>query len=82
MTPLGHVKAGHPPVLIVSCEYEPYAFVWPSVALANELLKVDRRMPWFRRLRGHNHVSSAMMINSEIDELGAELLEFIASVSA
>jgi hypothetical protein len=79
MSPINHVRAGHPPVFIVTSEFEPYPFVWPSLALANALLKVDRRLPSFRRLRGHNHVSSAMMLNSEIDELGAELLEFIAA---
>ncbi|OFZ96331.1 MAG: hypothetical protein A3H35_11790 [Betaproteobacteria bacterium RIFCSPLOWO2_02_FULL_62_17] len=42
-----------------------------------ELVQCDRRMPWFRVLRGHNHVSPAMQINSEVDTLGPELLEFV-----
>jgi acetyl esterase len=80
MAPFGHVKPGHPPAFIVSSEFEPYVFLWPSLALASALLKVDRKTPWFRRLRGHNHVSSAMMINSEMDELGPEILDFVRSV--
>jgi acetyl esterase/lipase len=80
MTPFGAVKAGHPPVFMVTSEYEPYPFVWPQAALLSALVKCDRKMPWFRMMPDNNHVSSALQINSEIDELGADLLEFVASV--
>ncbi len=33
------------------------------------------------RLRGHNHVSPAMQVNSEIDTLGPDLLDFIAHIA-
>ncbi len=79
MAPFGHVRPGHPPVFIVSSEYEPYFFVWPSLALANALLKCDRKLPRFRYLPDNNHVSSAMQINSKIDTLGPDLLDFVNS---
>lgn len=78
MAPFDHVKPGHPPVLLTTSEYEPYYFVWPSLALASSLMKRDRRMPWFRTLPDHNHVSPALQIGCEIDTLGAELLQFIS----
>jgi len=80
MAPFGHIKRDHPPVFVISSEYEPYYFSWPSVALIEALLKCDRRMPWHKFLPGHNHVSSALQIDCEIDTLGPDLLEFIASV--
>ena len=77
-----HIKPGHPPVFVIASEYEPYYFSWPSVALLDALMKCDRRMPWHKFLPGHNHVSSALQINCEIDTLGPDLLEFIASVKS
>lgn len=59
---------------------EPHYFSWPSVALEAELVKRDRRMPWHKFVPDHNQVSSAFQINSEIDTLGPDLLDFIASV--
>jgi triacylglycerol lipase len=80
MAPYGHIKADHPAVFVIASEHEPYYFAWPSVALVAALVKRDRRMPWHKFLPDHNHVSSALQINSEIDTLGPELLNFINSV--
>lgn len=77
MAPLFHVKPGHPPVMICVTEFDPYPLAWPSAALAGELAKCDKKMPWFIYSRDHNHVSPAMQINSCVDTLGAELLEFV-----
>lgn len=74
---IGNVKAGHPRAMICVAELDPYPLTWPSAALVAELVQRDKRIPWFRMMRGHNHVSPAMQINSEVDTLGPELLEFI-----
>jgi triacylglycerol lipase len=76
-SPLNHVREGHPPVFLAVAELDPYPLAWPTAALAGRLVKMDRRMPPMRRLTGHNHVSPAMQINSEVDALGPELLDFI-----
>lgn len=81
MSPLNHVRAGHPPVFIAVAEYDPYGLAWPSAALVAALVKCDKRMPRFTVNRDHNHVSPAMQINAEVDALGPELLEFVQSVS-
>jgi acetyl esterase len=81
MSPLNHVKAGHPPVFIAVAEYDPYPLAWPSAALIAALVKCDKKMPWFTLNRNHNHVSPAMQINSAVDVLGPELLAFVQSVS-
>jgi len=81
MSPLYHVRPGHPPVYIAATEFDPYPLAWATPALIGELTKCDKALPWFRLLRDHNHVSSAMQINSEIDQLGPELLEFIAGAA-
>ena len=80
MSPLNHVKPGHPPVLIAVAEFDPYPLAWPSAALVAALVKCDKRMPWFTLNRNHNHVSPAMQINSAVDALGPELLQFVQSV--
>jgi triacylglycerol lipase len=80
MSPLTHIAPGHPPAFVCVTEYDPYPLAWPSAALLAALEKCDKAMPWFRVLRDHNHVSPALQINSEIDTLGPELLQFIARV--
>ncbi len=80
-SPLYHVKAGHPPIFIGVAELDPYPLSWPSAALLSAVVKCDRTMPWFKLLRGHTPVSPAMHINSEIDALGPDLLDFIAGVA-
>lgn len=77
MSPLNHVKPGHPPVFVCVTEFDPYPLAWPSAALVAELVKCDKKMPWFVFCRNHNHVSPAMQINSSVDTLGAELLAFV-----
>ena len=77
MATLGNLKPGHPPVFIGLAEYDPYAFAWPSLALEGELVQCDRVAPRVRVVEGHNHVSTAFMINSEADSLGPELLRFV-----
>ena len=74
---LGNVRAGHPRVFLGVAEFDPYPLTWPTAALIAELVQRDKRIPWMRMMRGHNHVSPAMQINSEVDTLGPELLEFI-----
>lgn len=79
---LGNVKAGHPRVYLCVAELDPYPLTWPTAALAAELVQRDKRIPWMRVLRGHNHVSPAIQINSEVDTLGPELLEFVREGAA
>ena len=81
-SPLWHVKPGHPPVFVAAAEFDHYPLAWPSAALIAELVKCDKMLPRFKLLVGHNHVSPAMHINSEIDTLGPDLLDFIASAGA
>ena len=81
MAPFDHVKPGHPPVFVVASDHEPYHFAWPTVALLESIVKADRRMPAFRVLRNHNHISSALQINSAIDTLGPDILAFIRGIA-
>jgi len=80
MSPLTHVKPGHPPVMLCVAEFDPYPLAWPTSALGAALAKADKKAPWLIYNRNHNHVSPAMQINSEVDTLGPELLAFVQSV--
>ena len=77
MNLLNHVSPGHPPFFISVAEFEPPDLQWSAPALVATLMRVDRQMPWFRYLTGHNHVSPAMQINLEGDTLGPEIVDFI-----
>ena len=80
MNPIHHVAAGHPPVLVAVTEFDPWPLQWGSPALVEALVKSDRKMPWFVYNRNHNHVSPAMQVNAEGDDIGPELLAFVQSV--
>lgn len=80
MNPIHHVVPGHPPVLVAVTEFDPWPLQWGSPALVAALAKCDGKMPWFVYSRNHNHVSPAMQINAEGDDIGPELLAFARSV--
>jgi acetyl esterase len=82
MAPFDHVRPGHPPVFIVAADQEPWHFNWPSIALLESIARAGRRMPAFRVLRNHNHVSSALQINSAIDTLGPDILDFVRGIAS
>jgi triacylglycerol lipase len=81
MNPIHHVAPGHPPVLVSVTEFDPWPLQWGSPALVEALAKCDKKMPWFVYSRNHNHVSPAMAINSEADDISDELLAFARSVT-
>jgi len=77
MSPLTHVRPGHPEVFVSVTEFDPPGLQWSSPALVAELFRCDRRMPWFVYARDHNHVSPAMQVNLAGDPLGPDILRFI-----
>jgi acetyl esterase/lipase len=80
MNPINHISRGHPPVFISVTEFDPPPLQWSSPALVAALMRCDRAMPWFVYNRNHNHVSPAMQINLNFDDLGPQILEFVRSV--
>ena len=79
MSPLYHIRKGHPRTFLATAELDLYPLSWPTAAMAGRMVKLNKRMPPLRRLTGHNHVSPAMQINSEVDQWGPELLDFISN---
>lgn len=77
-SPLNHVAAGHPPVFLAVAEFDPYPLAWPTAAMYAALVRCDKVLPRLKMLQDHNHVSPAMQINSEIDALGPDILDFVA----
>jgi acetyl esterase len=80
MSPINAVRPGHPPVLVSVAEFDPWPLQWSSPAMIEALSKCDREMPWVIYNRGHNHISPALQINSSVDDLGPQLLEFVRAV--
>ena len=80
MNPIHHIMRGHPSVFVGVTEFDPWPLQWGSPALLEALVKCDKKMPSFVFSRNHNHVSPAMQVNAEDDDIGPELLAFVESV--
>lgn len=48
--------------------------------LMNALYERDKRIPWFQRMWGHNHISAMLHVGVEPeDQLGSLIRDFVAT---
>ncbi|HTY94950.1 MAG TPA: alpha/beta hydrolase [Steroidobacteraceae bacterium] len=66
------------PLLLVLTEMDPPQFQRQTLALLDQFLVQHDRLPFFVHLTGHNHLSSAMHINTGDTYLGERILDFVA----
>jgi acetyl esterase/lipase len=79
MSPINHVKGGAGlPTFIVISEYDNPDLDTQGALLLAAICQRDRRCPRFKRMVHHNHLSMTYQFNTRDDELGREILEFIA----
>jgi len=77
-SPIAHVRDSTVPVFIVIAQYD-HAFLDVSGAeLYAALCDSDRSCPRFVRLTNHNHISEIAAFNTADEELGRQILEFVA----
>lgn len=70
--------ASHVPCLFTVCEFDPPQFQKQAAGLCAAWAEEKGQFPRMIWLRGHNHQSSSVSIGSSEDNLGPEILRFIA----
>jgi acetyl esterase/lipase len=68
------------PLLVTVAENDPPMFEKNAMMLMNALYERDKRIPWFQRMWGHNHISAMLHVGIEPeDQLGGLIRDFIAT---
>ena len=79
MSPINHVKNGvRLPTFIVIAEYDNPDLDTQGAMLLSAICQRDRACPRFMRLAHHNHLSMTFQFNTPDEQLGRDILEFIA----
>jgi acetyl esterase/lipase len=67
------------PLLVTVAENDPPLFEKNAMVLQNALYERDKRIPWFQRMWGHNHISAMLHVGVEPeDQLGNLIRDFVA----
>lgn len=75
----GLVASAPLPLLVTVAENDPPMFEAQAMKLLNALYERDKRIPWFQRMWGHNHISAMLHVGVEPeDQLGGLIRDFIA----
>ncbi|RMA59957.1 acetyl esterase/lipase [Acidovorax sp. 100] len=80
-SPLTHVRRLNTPVLLALAELDPGWIAEQTYALAHSLTRVNGKSPLFVFNRGHNHVSTVQSLGSPQNDVGDEVLRFLASIT-
>jgi acetyl esterase/lipase len=76
----GLVASAPLPLLVTVAENDPPMFEEQAMKLLNALYQRDRRIPWFQRMWGHNHISAMLHVGIEAeDQLGGLIRDFVAT---
>jgi acetyl esterase/lipase len=76
----GLVASAPLPLLVTVAENDPPIFEEQAMKLLNALYQRDKRIPWFQRMWGHNHISAMLHVGVEPeDQLGGLIRDFVAT---
>lgn len=70
------------PTSIIVAEFDPTVIEAPAAELMAKICLQDKACPHFINVRGHNHISSALSLNSGDESFGPILLDFIRGTLA
>lgn len=76
-SPVNHVANSTVPLFIVIAEYDPPMMELQGIELLQRVAERDGHSPRFTRLKGHNHLSEALHLNTGEESIGPELLDFV-----
>ncbi len=76
-SPLTHVAGSTARVFVAGAEHDPWFLVPHADALKDAICRRDGRCPRVLRLVHHTHISTAAAFDTDDDELGRAVLEFI-----
>ena len=81
-SPLTHVEAGHPPILLSVAEFDPANIAAQTLNLAATMNLKDGRPPRLAWIKGCNHVSTVHGLGVGEDRVGRTLLAFFKDLFA
>lgn len=70
------------PTSIIVAEFDPTVIEAPAAELMARICLKDKACPHFINVRGHNHISSALSLNSGDETFGPIVLDFIRGTLA
>jgi triacylglycerol lipase len=70
------------PTLILTAQYDPQGIEQSGVALLDLLCKKDNACPAFMQIPHHNHLSTALSLNTDDPSYAPRLLDFVRSTLA
>ncbi len=76
-SPINGVENSAVPLFIVIAEYDPPMMELQGIDLLQRVARRDGHSPRFARLKGHNHLSEALHLNTGEESVGPELLDFV-----
>ncbi len=76
-SPLHAAANSDVPLFIVIAEYDPPMMELQGIDLLRAVARRDGHSPRFSRLKGHNHLSEALHLNTGEETVGPELLDFV-----
>lgn len=76
-SPANQVGNSQVPLFIVIAEYDPAMMELQGIELLQRVAERDGHSPRFTRLKGHNHLSEALHLNTGEETIGPELLDFV-----
>jgi triacylglycerol lipase len=80
-SPLTGLARATTPLLILITELDPEAIQRQAMSLLDARLKAKHSLPYLAQLRGHNHFSGILHLNSTDRALSNEILKFTGNVS-
>ena len=76
-SPIHAVGNSAVPLFIVIAEFDPPMMALQGIELLRAVARRDGHSPRFTRLKGHNHLSEALHLNTGEETVGPELLDFV-----
>ncbi len=77
MSALGQVGPDPLPVFVAFSELDDFLFQKAGMDLIAEVAERDQACPWFKVLRGHNHMSGILSMDTGDQAIGPDLIAFI-----
>ncbi len=74
---LDRYKGKMVPTFILTAELDPVSIEAPGIALLSKLCAMEAGCPRYMQVQGHNHITTALHINTSDDTLGPHLLDFV-----
>ena len=77
MATLGNVDYGDTPVMMSNAEFDPIAWECFGIMLLAEIAEKFDKVPRYKQMRGHNHVSQVYSIGTGDNGVGPDIIDFI-----